>query len=207
MIGENFTLSDLATATGVEPRTIRSYIERGLLPGAQSRGRGATYAQEHFSRLRLIQALRRARPAITLGELRIHLQQLTPAQIQKIAEGSVTASSEGLAHEAFQEGDAQVAQEPEDVDTLSRIAGWGDAATKLTGPERIVRLLREISQFSPQALGSRVERWHRITVTPDVELNIRSDFSTEQLIAFQELADLLGHLLQNPGALIKHGGE
>lgn len=84
-----FTLSDLATATGVEPRTIRSYIERGLLPGALSRGRGATYSQEHLAALRLIQAVRRARPTITLGELRILLQQLTPAQIQGIADGAV----------------------------------------------------------------------------------------------------------------------
>ncbi|HJT78754.1 MAG TPA: MerR family transcriptional regulator, partial [Gemmataceae bacterium] len=61
-----YSLTELSEACGIEPRTIRNYIERGLLPGAQSRGRGASYLAEHFNRLRVIQAMRRARPNISL---------------------------------------------------------------------------------------------------------------------------------------------
>jgi len=204
MVGDLLTLSELAVETGIEPRTIRSYIERGLLPGAQSRGRGATYSQEHLARLRLIQAVRRARPTITLGELRIHLQQLTPAQIQGIAGGSVTATTDSPGQAAVEQVDNEgIASD----DESPRITDWGDAAAKLTGPERLVRLLRDASQFAPRALASRVERWHRIVVTADIELNVRAEFSSEQVLAFQELADLLRHLLQNPGAIVKQGGE
>ena len=39
----SWTLEELATETGLAPRTIRSYIERGLLPGPATRGRGARY--------------------------------------------------------------------------------------------------------------------------------------------------------------------
>src|SRR6266849_4866264 len=86
------SLTELAETSGIEARTVRSYIERGLLPGAQNRGRGATYTADHLNRLRLIQALRRARPNITLSEIRIRLQQLTPQQISGIAAGSITAT-------------------------------------------------------------------------------------------------------------------
>ena len=50
----NYTLDELAAESGFEVRTIRSYIERGLLPSAQSRGRNATYLQAHLERLRVI---------------------------------------------------------------------------------------------------------------------------------------------------------
>src|SRR5438067_777727 len=91
MDSDSYSLKDLAEATGIEARTVRNYIERGLLPGAHSRGRGATYGIEHLSRLKVIQMLRRARPDITLTELRIQLQQLTPEQIYALAEGAITA--------------------------------------------------------------------------------------------------------------------
>src|SRR5688500_16306452 len=86
-----FSLSDLADATGIEARTIRSYIERGLLPSANTRGRGAGYSDEHLARIQAIQAIRRARPGIALGEVRILLQQLTPEQLRSLANGSITA--------------------------------------------------------------------------------------------------------------------
>ena len=55
---EAFTLQDLATHTGVEPRTIRSYVERGIIPGPESLGRGARYPRESLERLQVFQLLR-----------------------------------------------------------------------------------------------------------------------------------------------------
>ena len=52
MEDEALTLAKLAEETHIEPRTIRSYIERGLLPAAEARGRGASYYVEHLNRLR-----------------------------------------------------------------------------------------------------------------------------------------------------------
>jgi DNA-binding transcriptional MerR regulator len=204
MLSDSLSLMDLAKETGIEPRTIRSYIERGLLPAAQSRGRGATYSQEHLARLQLIQAVRRARPTITLGELRIHLQQLTPAQIRSIADGSVTGAADPAESPAVGQAETYDTEVDEE---FPRMTEWGDTAVNLTGAERLVRLLRDVSQFAPQVPASRVERWHRIAVTPDIELNVRAEFSREQLLAFQELSDLLRHLLQNPGAIVMQGGE
>src|SRR6266545_2353539 len=42
-------------------------------------------------------------------------------------------------------------------------------------------------------LSSKVESWHRIAVTPDVEFSVRAEFTATQIAAFRELADLLRH--------------
>src|ERR1700735_5641431 len=91
MSEETYSLADVAEASGIEERTIRSYIERGLLPGAQTRGRGASYSDEHLARLHLIRAVRRARPTVTLSEIRITLQSLTQQEMHTLVAGSITA--------------------------------------------------------------------------------------------------------------------
>lgn len=45
------TIDDLAARAEVPIRTVRFYIAEGLLPGASSRGKGASYTQEHLDRL------------------------------------------------------------------------------------------------------------------------------------------------------------
>src|SRR5437588_8437632 len=94
---QSYSLNDLAEATGIEPRTIRNYIERGLLPGAEARGRGASYSLEHLHRLRAIQALRRARPNIQLSEIRLFLQKMPPQQISDFSSGTLRATAAALA--------------------------------------------------------------------------------------------------------------
>ncbi len=82
-----FSLQDLADQTGVEARTIRSYVERGLLPGPESLGRGARYPAEALDRLQVMQLLRDANRDLTLDQIRVLLQSLSPAQLADIASG------------------------------------------------------------------------------------------------------------------------
>lgn len=209
MSNERYSLSDLSDLTGIESRTIRSYIERGLLPGAEARGRAASYSSEHLSRLRVIQALRRARPGITLNEIRIVLQQMNPEQICGLAAGSIVATAvevdQSLRPDEFDQVDE--AEHVDDRDEFSTRTNWEFCAKKLTGPERLVRLLREVSGFTSTTSTSRVERWQRITITPDIELSVRAEFDADQLASFRNLADLLRHLLQHPESLTKKGEE
>ncbi len=52
------TIADLAQRTGESRRTIRYYIQRGLLPPPRGAKRGAWYDEEHENRLRRIQHLK-----------------------------------------------------------------------------------------------------------------------------------------------------
>lgn len=206
MAEDSYSLNDLADVAGIEARTIRSYIERGLLPGADARGRAASYSKEHLSRLQVIKSIRRARPNIGLSEIRIVLQGLNPEQIHGLAGGSITAATRAIDEGTQLAGtDLEVATD-DDVE-IPKAIDWEQSAAKLTGAERLVCLLREVSGFMPPAPTSRVEVWQRIAITPDVEFSVRADFDANQLAAFRELADLLRHLLQRTDALSKKGDE
>jgi DNA-binding transcriptional MerR regulator len=54
------TIDELARATGMTVRTIRSHQSRGLLPPPEVRARTGYYGPEHVARLRLIQELQAA---------------------------------------------------------------------------------------------------------------------------------------------------
>ena len=201
-------MSELADAAGIEARSIRSYIERGLLPGAHARGRGATYSKEHLSRLQVISSLRRARPNIGLGEIRIFLQGLNPDQVHSLAGGSISATARAIDEYGHSEGAHAHDLAPEDqTDEISGRIDWERTAAKLTGAERLVCLLRELSGLTSPTPTSKVEGWNRIAVTPDVELSIRAEFDTDQLAAFRELADLLRLLLQSTDAIFTKADE
>jgi DNA-binding transcriptional MerR regulator len=63
-----YSISDLAAAADVSPRTVRFYIQEGLLPPPEGAGRGSHYTAAHLATLRRIADLQRAGHA--LGAIR-----------------------------------------------------------------------------------------------------------------------------------------
>ena len=55
---ERYTVEDLEQMTGVSRRTVRFYVQRGLLPPPDGRGRGRHYGEEHLTGLVRIQELK-----------------------------------------------------------------------------------------------------------------------------------------------------
>jgi DNA-binding transcriptional MerR regulator len=55
-----FTARELAAQCGVSERTVRFYVQAGLLPPPASRGRGAHFGTQHHTRLKLIRAMQQA---------------------------------------------------------------------------------------------------------------------------------------------------
>lgn len=53
-----YSLQELAQYSGVEARTIRSWIQQGLLPGPDARGRAAAYPASTLTRLLAVKAMR-----------------------------------------------------------------------------------------------------------------------------------------------------
>ncbi|MFD3485182.1 MerR family transcriptional regulator [Streptomyces sp. NPDC058665] len=52
--GGRYRIEDLAHASGATVRTIRAYLDRGLLPAPERRGRANVYGDPHLARLRQI---------------------------------------------------------------------------------------------------------------------------------------------------------
>src|SRR5687768_2719433 len=83
---ESFDLAQLADRAGVSQRTVRYYIQQGLLPSPETRGPGAHYTAEHLDRLRLIRRLQREH--LPLAEIRKRLEELSPNTIRTLLERS-----------------------------------------------------------------------------------------------------------------------
>jgi DNA-binding transcriptional MerR regulator len=75
------TISELADEAGVTERTIRYYVEQGVLPPPE-RGRPAAYTDEHVRRLALVRRLKEQ--YLPLEEIRDMMQRLSLAQVEDL---------------------------------------------------------------------------------------------------------------------------
>jgi DNA-binding transcriptional MerR regulator len=71
-----FTLTELTEASGLTARTIRYYIELGLVSPALGRGRSRYYTPEHLQQLTVVAGLREQR--ISVDEIRQRLYAPPP---------------------------------------------------------------------------------------------------------------------------------
>ena len=87
MANITFSLNELANRCGYSPRLVRRYIEQGLLPPAQIRGRGAYYTLVHMDRLRAVDTLK-TRDQLRISEIRRVLDNLSGDEIRQVASGA-----------------------------------------------------------------------------------------------------------------------
>lgn len=90
MTDERYKLDELARAAGTSPRTVRYYVQRGLLPAPDFRGKDTAYGREHLVRLRAIRHLQEA--FYPLDAIAIELEGKTTGELELLAEGKGAAA-------------------------------------------------------------------------------------------------------------------
>lgn len=80
-----YKLDELARASGVSARTVRYYVQRGLLPAPDFRGKDSAYRHEHLVRLRAIRRLQDA--FFPLDAIAVELERRSVPEIARIADG------------------------------------------------------------------------------------------------------------------------
>ena len=204
--GLDHSLQELAAETGVNPRTIRDYVQKGLLRGADSRGPKARYGTDDLMRLRLIRRLREG-PGLGLDAIRRILMNASPAEIAELAtsegdlDGAVLARlSGGGASRALEYLDRVRSDfdrpavlrlgavvEPPREETLNALNRTANALDKITMPGAPVR-------------RSRPALWVTLPVTPDLELRARVDGALDPRIQeYQRIAEQIRELLMGGG--------
>jgi DNA-binding transcriptional MerR regulator len=187
---EPLDLSELSAAAGVTPRTIRYYVQQGLLPSPGTRGPGTRYERAHLDRLQLIRRLQRLH--LPLAEIRKRLEALDDDGIRSAlaAPPDPVAGSAALDYvrDVLARQSARMAAEP-DVTTAMRFgaAPRAGARGQLEAPAAPGGILSrvmpgggaELPPPSPQSRSTR-STWERISLAPDVELHIRRPLSREQ---------------------------
>jgi DNA-binding transcriptional MerR regulator len=84
------TLAELSKRAGIPPRTVRFYLQRGLLLAPEFRGRHTGYEEANLVRL---QAIRRLQDRfLPLDAIKLELQRMTPEQIRAVAKGGTPPS-------------------------------------------------------------------------------------------------------------------
>lgn len=78
-------LQELADACGVSPRTVRYYVQRGLLPAPVFRGRDTAYGEVHRERLLAIKRLQQQ--FLPLDAIEVELARRSPDEIRALADG------------------------------------------------------------------------------------------------------------------------
>lgn len=204
---ESISLEELGKRTGIEPRTIRSYIQRSLIPRPRGRGRAARYTKDHLHRLKAIQALRQAKRDLTLDQVRLLLGSLTPDKIEGLASGFITVGAivdtdEPRGQSAWANshlagvGDSLDSFSKPDEDSRLRYSPTASSGRDLDSVGRLLLGLRQLIGEKPASRLARSETWHRIPINPDIELAVRGKFREERVAVFEEIADAFRHLLE-----------
>jgi DNA-binding transcriptional MerR regulator len=87
---QHWKLEELARLAGVSPRTVRYYVQRGLLPPPAFRGRDTAYSQEHLIRLRAIRRLQER--FLPLDAIKGELNQRSLAELQALTDSREEAA-------------------------------------------------------------------------------------------------------------------
>jgi DNA-binding transcriptional MerR regulator len=192
---ESFDLSELSDAAGVTPRTIRYYVQQGLLPSPGTRGPGTRYERAHLDRLQLIRRLQREH--LPLAEIRKRLEELNDEGVRDV----LTASAEQTPRESSALDyvrDLLARQTERTVAERDLAARSPTSAARLpTAPKSPaarggksvlnavftrMRHLPPPTEPAPtvQSVRSTRSTWERIPLAPDVELHVRRPLSREQ---------------------------
>lgn len=93
---EGLTLSELAEASGLQPRTIRSWVAQGLLPGPLSRGPAARYPADQLDRIRAIRTMKELH-GMSLADIRRELLVAPASRIAALAQRAASIAPEPAA--------------------------------------------------------------------------------------------------------------
>lgn len=186
------TLKELAKAAEISERTIRYYIQEGVLPPPLGAGPASYYGLKHLTRLSLVRRLKAT--LLSLSQIKQLLCELTPDELEQIADQFY----DELAHtNPVVEGRARLERARP---VLAKI-GPGSGGSFPVQEELEVFHPPEEQMLTREGEGSHTleslnfaGRWNRIALAPGVELHYQeggpqdSGEGRERLARLVELA-------------------
>jgi DNA-binding transcriptional MerR regulator len=178
---DTYDLLELCDAADVTPRTVRYYVQQGLLPSPDARGRGARYDRTHLERLQLIKRLQGKH--LPLAEIRNQLAELSDAAVSALVAEPPTEEKSGSALKYVR----------------SVLAGAKDARSTDMHMNRAVPSVpaRGAPPIRESPTQSR-STWDRIPLSPDIELHVRRPLSRVQNKLLERLIEYARSLFSDP---------
>jgi DNA-binding transcriptional MerR regulator len=223
---DGISLQELSERSGMEPRTIRSWVAEGILPGPETPGRNATYPLVALDRLLAAVMLRRG--GASLPEIRHELAALDPGQIQILAEQSAEMpirSGPSSAADYLRQNAAAFSESRHSVEELS-VAMCNSEPFRASEPDPADRSI-EIAERLAHSLGGSLDRRDlgqaialleqafggrltipskarardvvRISINPAVTLEVEGPLSSAQRRNYERVADIVREYLTGSG--------
>lgn len=168
---QRLTIEELAQLVQLPVRTIRYYIAEHLLPGPGTRGKAATYGEEHILRLHLIRRL--SEQHLPLAEMQALLAHLSLDEIRALVAEKQQAAAR-----------AQATQEITPKAYIEKL---------LKQAQRNVPSHESPVASRPAPAPKRADTtWHRWELAPGVELHIRADVVDQQRTLLEQLFKVAG---------------
>jgi DNA-binding transcriptional MerR regulator len=209
MMDENIQIGELAEKAGVSVRTIRYYIEEGLLPAPAQQGRYAIFDEGYINRIRFIRRLKET--YLPLKEIRELVNRLSDDEVKAMLSGESPTPAEARplqVRESASEYIASLLQSRPQAPQPSRrmpppqavkpapLPETGEAEKK--SPDVLFQMsppsVHEdeanlaFSAAGKASLSAPVpptpNTWRRVEIAPGIELHLREpvDEKTERLI-------------------------
>ena len=193
MLHLNFWISELAERTGVSTRTIRYYIEEGLLPQPEVQGKYAVFNEDYLIRLNLIKYLKDA--YLPLKEIKRLLDSLMIPEIHDLVRKFEKDPSRALAGLGIPPAEKSKVVEIDFIKSSPATDSAQDYIKRALNRQPTAVREPEMKFNAPAAapqrnLNAPTESWQRVELAPGVELNIRQPQNinrrnqVEELIAF-----------------------
>ncbi len=169
---DDLSIKDLAAAANVSVRTVRFYQSQNLLDAPGTRGSSAKYGESHLKRLELIKALQKER--LTLEEIGARLQSL---------------DDEGVVRELddLTRNRASAASYARSIRLAAERQPTGKAARQ--------GFLDSLHGAPPSFARRSRATWERISITPNLELHVRSPLSHRETMLVSRLVELADRLI------------
>jgi len=181
-----FDLNDLCQNGGVTARTVRYYIQQGLLP-SPGLGVGARYSEGHLARLRLIRRLQADH--LPLAEIRRRLESLDDSAVRTLLAAPTPRAEAGTSSA---------------VDYVRSVLGVppGPAVEARRPPPLPLPAGPSPAAGTPRpgrpAVADRAQ-WERISLAPDIELHVRRPLSREDNRRVEKLLEKARELFREEG--------
>ena len=198
---QDLTIEDLARQSGLSLRTLRYYIQEGLLPGPDTAGKYASYSQEHLEHLAMIKRLKRLH--LPLKEIRHLLSNMTPEDMRRILkyqdEIKFNIHDENQIYESPEQGGENRSSALEYIRDLegrqARFRSLSGSPSVPASPQNSQPPLEMPEVRKPDSMEQPdQERWTKIILGEGVELNIREDKNRKNHKEIEELIKISASL-------------
>jgi DNA-binding transcriptional MerR regulator len=186
-MADGYDLLELCDAADVTPRTVRYYVQQGLLASPDTRGRGARYDQGHLERIQLIKRLQAKH--LPLAEIRNQLSELSDTAVSALVLGPAGDEKSGSALSYVRNVLAGTKSAYESAVHAKDLASRAMSSPHASAPPA--------APSQGQAAPPR-STWDRIPLAPDIELHVRRPLSRVQNKLLERLIEHARSLFSDP---------